>query len=100
MSIIIRNQRNLFRHILGTSRRQIFQQHSKYSQQNVLEPVVNRKKKYIYTAFIGTSLIAFSYYVYKEKEYGNFIVFPLDVHSNAIACQCASVYAKMFVANP
>lgn len=86
MSIIIRNQECLFRQILGSSRRRIFQQQFKYSQQNVLEPVVNRKKKYIYTAFIGTSLIAFSYYVYKEKEYGKFIVFPLDFHFNAISC--------------
>lgn len=75
MSIIIRNQGCLFRQILGSTRRQMFQQQLKYSQQNLSEPVVNRKKKFIYTAFIGTSLVAFSYYVYKEKEYGNLIVF-------------------------
>lgn len=51
----------------------MFQQQLKYSQQSISEPVVNRKKKFIYTAFIGASFIAFSYYVYKEKEYGNYI---------------------------
>lgn len=77
MSLLIRNQCSLFRKIFGTTKKRIFQQQLKYSQQNVLEPVVNRKKKFIYTAFIGTSLIAFSYYVYKEKEYGNFMLFSV-----------------------
>lgn len=91
MSILIRNQGGLLRQILGTNRRRIFQQQLKYSQQNVLEPVVDRKKKYIYTAFIGTSLIAFGYYVYKEKEYGKFIVFPpgFPFHCNCVSvCVC------------
>lgn len=56
--------------MFGTAERRVIQQQLKYSQQSVAEPVVNRKKKYIYTALLGTSLIAFSYYVYKEKEYG------------------------------
>lgn len=75
MAIFIRNRSSLFRQLLfGTTEKRTIQQQFKYSQKTVAEPVVNRKKKYIYTAFIGTSLIAFSYYVYKEKEYGKILL--------------------------
>lgn len=72
MSRFIRSQSRLLRQICGNSQRQFLQQQQKYSQQ-INEPVVSRKKKYIYTAFLGVSLIGFGYYIAKEREYGNLI---------------------------
>lgn len=71
MSWFIRSHGRLLRQIYGQSRTQFVRQQLRYSQQNIPEPVVNRKKKYLYTAFLGVSLIGFGYYVKKEREYGN-----------------------------
>lgn len=70
MSSFIRSNGRLFRKLFDNSPNRIFQQRLKYSQQSSTEPVISRKKKYIYTAFLGLSCIAFGYYVRKEKEYG------------------------------
>lgn len=72
MSSFIRSQCRLFKHFSGCSQYRIIQQNHKYSQQNYVEPVVSRKKKYLFTGFIGMSFIAFGYYLHKEKEYGNY----------------------------
>lgn len=71
MSSFIRSQGRLFKQVFGGSQCRLIQPHLKYSQQISTEPVVSRKKKYIFTAFVGLSFIAFGYYVKKEKEYGN-----------------------------
>lgn len=75
MSWLVRSQVSqgrYFRQFCGSVRTQFLQPKCKYSQQNtVVEPTISRKKKYLYTAFVGVSVIAFSYYVHKEREYGN-----------------------------
>ncbi|XP_031627153.1 protein SCO1 homolog, mitochondrial-like [Contarinia nasturtii] len=69
MSWLVRSQCQLFRQFSGSLRTQFLYPKCKYSQQSIAEPTISRKKKYIYTAFLGASVIAFSYYVHKEREY-------------------------------
>lgn len=71
MSSFIRSHNRLFKKVFDCPRYRIIQQNVRYSQQSNVEPVVSRKKKYIFTALIGASCIGFGYYVKKEKEYGN-----------------------------
>lgn len=71
MSWFVRSHGQLVRQVCGRGRCQLVQQKLRYSQQNIPEPVVKGKKKYVYTAFLAGSLIAFGYYVNKEREYGN-----------------------------
>lgn len=71
MSWFLKSQSRFCRQVCGIVRGQFVQQQLRYSQQNIPEPVVSRKKKYIYTAILSGSLIAFAYYVNKEREYGN-----------------------------
>lgn len=75
MSWFIRSHGRLLRQVCGQARSQLVRQQLKYSQQNIPEPVISRKKKYLYTAFMGASLIGFGYYVNKEREYGKFKLF-------------------------
>lgn len=74
MSSLIRYQSRLISQLCGGSRlgcfRQQFGPQLRNSSQNISEPVVSRKKKYIYTGLVGASLIAFGYYLKMEEEYG------------------------------
>lgn len=72
MSSFIRSHGRLFSKIFRNPQSRLVQQQFRYSQQTTTEPVISRKKKYIYTAILGVSCIAFGYYVRKEKEYGNY----------------------------
>lgn len=72
MSVFIRSQGRLIRELCGNVRRSNITQQLKYSQQKIPDsPIVSKKKKYMYTAFLGASIFGFAYYVNKEREYGN-----------------------------
>lgn len=72
MSVLIRSQGRLFRELCGSVRSGVIKQQLNYSQQQISNsPVVSKKKKYMYTAFLGASILGFGYYVSKEREYGN-----------------------------
>lgn len=77
MSRFIRSQSRLFKQMCTNSRPQLIQQQLRYSQQSTSEPnsepVVSGRKKYLYTAFLGSVVIGFGYYLKKELEYGNLI---------------------------
>lgn len=75
MSSFVRSQHRLFKQILNNSTNRFVQQNFKFSQQKSADVVVNRKKKYFYTAFLAASLVGFGYYVQKEREYGIFLKF-------------------------
>lgn len=76
MSRFVGTQSRLFKQMC--SRAQFVQQQLRYSQQNI-EPVVSGKKKYVYTAVLGSAVIGFGYYLKKEVEYGNLIADKLNV---------------------
>lgn len=72
MSVFIRSQGRLIRELCGNVRKSSLTQQLKYSQQKIPDsPIVSKKKKYLYTAFLGASIFGFAYYVNKEREYGN-----------------------------
>lgn len=71
MSWFIRSHGQLIRQVCGRGRSQFIQQKLRYSQQKNPDVVVSGKKKYISIALLGGSLIAFGYYVKKERDYGN-----------------------------
>lgn len=73
MSRFIRSQSRLLQQMCAGSRPQWIQQQLRYSKQSPSEPVVTGRKKYLYTAFLGTVVIGFGYYLKKELEYGNLI---------------------------